>query len=76
MINNSSLDKWNRLRQKDLNNQFRNEVINGLNCSPFEAGAVLDTAGKGGRVLYYYIFKAQDQIGSATVKNGFSIPRF
>lgn len=46
MLNNSSLDKWNRLRQKDLNSQFRNEVINGLNCSPFEAGAVLDTVYK------------------------------
>jgi hypothetical protein len=46
MINNSSLDKWNRLRQKDINNQFRNEVISGLNCSPFEAGAVLDTVYK------------------------------
>ena len=46
MINNSSLDKWNRLRQKDLNNQFRNEIVNGLNCSPFEAAAVLDTVYK------------------------------
>tara|TARA_Y100000031_G_C8118913_1_gene337215 strand:+ start:184 stop:495 length:312 start_codon:yes stop_codon:yes gene_type:complete len=27
MINNSSLDKWNRLRQKDLNNQFLNEIV-------------------------------------------------
>lgn len=46
MINNSSFDKWNRLRQKDLNTQFRNEIIKGLNCSPFEAEAVLDTVYK------------------------------
>lgn len=46
MINNTSLDKWNRLRQKDLNNQFRYEIVNGLNCSPFEAGAVIDTVYK------------------------------
>lgn len=46
MLNNSSLDKYNRLRQKDLNSQFCNEIVNGLNCSPFEAGAVLDTVYK------------------------------
>lgn len=43
MINNTSFGKWNRLRQKNLNQRFMNEVINGLNCSPFEASAVLDT---------------------------------
>ena len=46
MINNSSLDKWNRLRQKELNQQFLNDIITGLNCSPFEAAAVLDTVHK------------------------------
>jgi len=46
MINNSSLNKWNRLRQKELNQQFLNDMITGLNCSPFEATAVLDTVHK------------------------------
>jgi hypothetical protein len=46
MINNSALDKWNRLKTKNLNRQFINEIITGLNCSPFEAGAVLDTVHK------------------------------
>jgi hypothetical protein len=46
MINNSSLNKWNRLRQKQLNQQFLNEIITGLNCSPFEATAVLDAVHK------------------------------
>lgn len=46
MINNSSLEKWNRLRQKDLDHQFMSEIITGLNCSPFEAEAVLDTVHK------------------------------
>lgn len=46
MINNSSLGKWNRLKQKNLNQRFINEVIDGLNCSPFEASAVLDTVYK------------------------------
>jgi len=43
MINNSSLDRWNRLESKNLDQQFTNEIIHGLNCSPFEASAVLDT---------------------------------
>lgn len=43
MINNSSLGKWDRLKSKQLDNQFQNEIINGLNCSPFEARAILDS---------------------------------
>jgi hypothetical protein len=43
MINNSSLDRWNRLETKSLGQQFVNEIIHGLNCSPFEASAVLET---------------------------------
>ena len=46
MINNSTLNKWNRLQTKNLNQQFLNEIITGLNCSPFEASAVLDTVHK------------------------------
>ena len=46
MINNSSLQKWERLAQKQLNQQFVNEIIQGLNCSPFEANAILDTVYK------------------------------
>lgn len=42
MINNSSLKKWDRLSQKQLNQQFMNEIIHGLQCSPFEAKAVLE----------------------------------
>jgi len=43
MINNSSLSKWDRLSGKNVDQQFVNEIIHGLNCSPFEASAVLDT---------------------------------
>jgi hypothetical protein len=43
MINNSSLTKWNRLAQKQLDQQFIHEIIHGLQCSPFEASAILDT---------------------------------
>jgi len=43
MINNSSLDKWKRLGHKHLDQQFTHEIIHGLDCSPFEASAILDT---------------------------------
>ncbi len=46
MINNSSLRKWERLAKKQLNQQFLNEIIQGLNCSSFEASAILETVHK------------------------------
>ena len=42
MINNSSLTKWQRLSQKQIDQQFIHEMIHGLQCSPFEASAMLD----------------------------------
>jgi uncharacterized protein YerC len=42
MINDSSLERWGRLEHKSLDQQFVREIVQGLNCSPFEAGAVLD----------------------------------
>lgn len=42
MINNSSLTKWQRLSQKQLDGQFTHEMVHGLQCSPFEASAILD----------------------------------
>ena len=46
MINNSSIKKFDRLSQKQIDTQFVNEIINGLQCSPFEATAILDTVYK------------------------------
>ncbi|MGD8523791.1 MAG: hypothetical protein PVF56_21765 [Desulfobacterales bacterium] len=43
MMNNSSWYRWNRLAAKSPDQQFVSEIINGLNCSPFEAEAVLET---------------------------------
>lgn len=43
MINNSNRYRWDRLATKNLDHQFVNEVIHGLNCSPFEAEAILET---------------------------------
>ena len=42
MINNSSIGKWERLRQKQQDVQFINRLQAGLNCSPFEAKAILN----------------------------------
>jgi len=42
MINNSSLQKWDRLQQKQLDTQFINELIHGMSCSMFEAKAILN----------------------------------
>ena len=46
MINNTSIQKWDRLAQKQLDQQFMNEIIHGLQCSPFEAKAILDAVYK------------------------------
>jgi hypothetical protein len=46
MINNSSTQKWSRLESKSLDNQFLNDISKGLNCSSFEAKAVLDNVHK------------------------------
>jgi hypothetical protein len=43
MINNTALKKWERLKQKHLDQQFRNEILTGLSCSPFEADAIVET---------------------------------
>jgi hypothetical protein len=42
MINNSSTSKWERLCQKQQDVQFVNRLQAGLNCSPFEAKAILN----------------------------------
>lgn len=42
MINNTSLQKWQRLKQKQLDTQFINTLIQGMNCSQFEAKAILN----------------------------------
>jgi hypothetical protein len=41
MINNSSPQCWDRLAAKQLDQQFVQHITTGLNCSPFEAEAVL-----------------------------------
>jgi hypothetical protein len=42
MINNSNRTRWDRLSAKDMDHQFVNEMLHGLNCSRFEAAAILE----------------------------------
>jgi hypothetical protein len=42
MINNSSIHKWDRLKQKQLDTQFVNKLQAGMNCSMFEAKAIIN----------------------------------
>jgi hypothetical protein len=42
MINNTSLQRWQRAEARCLDAQFMNEIIHGMNCSPFEAEAIRD----------------------------------
>jgi hypothetical protein len=61
MINNSSNNKWKRLSQKHLDQQFINEIIHGLDCSPFEASAILD--------MVYHVYTPYFET-NATLKPG------
>lgn len=42
MINNTNHSRWDRLNAKSLDNMFLNEMLLGLNCSRFEAEAILE----------------------------------
>ena len=42
MINNTSYAHWDRLKAKTLDAHFSNEMMTGLNCSAFEAEAILE----------------------------------
>lgn len=42
MINNTNFAHWTRLQAKSLDAQFMNEMVSGLNCSPFEAEAIVE----------------------------------
>lgn len=42
MINNSSLQRWQRAAARHLDAQFVNAIKTGMNCSSFEAEAIVD----------------------------------
>lgn len=64
MINNSAPEKWDRLDVKNLDNQFINTIIHGLNCSSFEAKAVLDTVHE----VYGDYFECSEELAPGKAK--------
>lgn len=47
MIKNTiASEKWERLNTKHIDQQFKNEIMQGMQCSPFEAEAILDAVYK------------------------------
>ena len=64
MINNTSLKKWSRLEAKSLDNQFMNDIIEGMNCSPFEAKAILDSVHR----VYGDYFDCSEELGPGKAK--------
>ena len=46
MVNNTTPQKWQRLQQKQLDQQFVAAICEGCRCSPFEAEAILQTVNK------------------------------
>lgn len=64
MINNTSLKKWTRLSAKNLDNQFEQEIIAGMNCSNFEAKAILDTVHK----VYVDFFECSEALPPGKAK--------
>lgn len=42
MINNTSLQRWQRAAARHLDAQFMTTIMQGMNCSPFEAEAIRD----------------------------------
>jgi len=42
MINNTALTQWQRASARNLDVQFVNEIIDGMNCSRYEAEAIRD----------------------------------
>lgn len=61
MINNTNFAHWDRLEAKTLDAQFSNEMRVGLNCSAFEAEAILEKVHE----VYAPLWE-----GSPTVKPG------
>lgn len=58
MINNTSPQVWDRLAAKQLDHQFSHHIITGLNCSPFEAEAILEAV----RRVYAPLFECSPNL--------------
>jgi len=43
VINNTALQRWHRAEARSLDTQFMTTIMEGMQCSPFEAAAIRDT---------------------------------
>lgn len=59
MLNNTSPAKWDRIAAKSLDQVFMAQMIHGLNCSPFEAEAIVEQV----HLVYADLFAAAIQPG-------------
>jgi len=64
MINNSNHLRWERLNTKTLDQQFVRMIIDGLNCSPFEASAVLEAVYE----VYRNYFDSSDNLKPGQIR--------
>lgn len=64
MINNTTAHLWERLSKKNLQQQLTQALITGLNCSPFEAKAILETVHK----IYHPYLDVDESVGVGQVK--------
>ena len=64
MINNSSRQRWQRAEARNLDAQFSNGIIQGMNCSPFEAQAILEKVHE----VYAPLFDNSDALGPGRIR--------
>jgi hypothetical protein len=64
LINNTTTHLWDRLSKKNLQQQLTQALITGLNCSPFEAKAILETVHK----IYHPYLDVDESVGVGQVK--------
>lgn len=64
LINNTTIHLWDRLSKKTLQQQLTQALIDGLNCSPFEAKAILESVHK----IYHPYLDVDDSVGVGQVK--------
>ncbi len=64
MINNSNRQRWQRAVSRSLDAKFTNDIIEGMECSPFEAQAICDRVYE----VYSPLFDNSDSIKPGQIR--------
>lgn len=64
MINNTNRQRWQRAEARSLDAQFTNDIMEGMNCSPFEAQAIRDKVHE----VYTPLFDNSDSIKPGQIR--------